>query len=561
MAQPEVTSLSITQDSTPAGGTDPLASTLLTAKIKPPTVTSVSATTSNGGSNLNAGQVVTITLSFSGPVIVAGDPSLQLNDGAVATYSGSPGADMLTFSYLVADGENAADLKITGVNLPSGASITDPTGVAAHLKGAVTALSLVVDTTAPNVTETLADDTGWSATDQVTSDAALQGTGDAYATVTITDESGAVLGATQANAKGAWSFDPIGLADGQHTLTATETDAAGNVGSAPLTFLLDTTSPTDTGASSSPAAEPLQLGTVITVTLSLTEAVELVGGKGSATITLQQGSHTWTAKFADGNGTDQLTFQYTAHHSWQDPTQAKVVNLNYTGTNTFEDAAGNTLQFEQLTICFMAGTLILTPEGARPVESLAGGDLVLTAAGEAQPVIWIGRQTVSQVFADPLRVLPIRIAAGALDENLPQRDLLVSPDHALLVDDILVQAGALVNGTTIRREQNVPAIFTYYHVELAGHALILAEGVAAETFVDHVDRMAFDNWEEHPAGSQAAPCIAEMPLPRAKSHRQVPGPTRDRLAARAAAILARTLEIEVGGDGTGRLVSAVAEAA
>ncbi len=182
--------------------------------------------------------------------------------------------------------------------------------------------------------------------------------------------------------------------------------------------------------------------------------------------------------------------------------------------------------------CFMPGTLIRTPDGERAVESLAIGDLVLTAEGEAKPVLWIGRQTVSRVFADPLRVLPIRIIAGALDENLPVRDLLVSPDHALLVDGVLIQAGALVNGTTIRREEDVPTVYTYYHVELADHALLLAEGVPAETFVDAVDRMGFDNWDEHLALYPQGLAVEELPLPRAKSHRQVPMAIRGRLAGR-----------------------------
>ncbi len=192
----------------------------------------------------------------------------------------------------------------------------------------------------------------------------------------------------------------------------------------------------------------------------------------------------------------------------------------------------------EIVICFMPGTFIRTPAGEQAVESLAIGDLVLTAEGEAQPILWIGRQTVSRVFADPLRVLPIRITAGALDENLPVRDLLVSPDHALLVGDVLIQAGALVNGTSIRREENVPKVYTYYHVELADHALILAEGVPAETFVDTVDRLAFDNWAEHLALYPAGREIAELPLPRARSHRQVPMALRRHLAGRAAVVAA-----------------------
>jgi len=183
--------------------------------------------------------------------------------------------------------------------------------------------------------------------------------------------------------------------------------------------------------------------------------------------------------------------------------------------------------------CFCAGVRIRTPDGYRAVQALKRGDLVLTADGRAEPIEWLGRQTVSTRFADPTRVLPIRVRAGALSENLPVRDLLLSPDHALLVGGVLVQAGALVNGTSIVRETDVPETFVYYHVELADHALILAEGVPAETFVDNVDRMAFDNWAEHEALYPKGKSIPELPYPRAKSARQIPGALRQVLEARA----------------------------
>ncbi len=185
--------------------------------------------------------------------------------------------------------------------------------------------------------------------------------------------------------------------------------------------------------------------------------------------------------------------------------------------------------------CFMAGTAIRTPTGAVAVESLKAGDLVSLSDGRAVPVIWLGRQSVSMVFADPLRVLPIRVKAGALGANLPARDLRLSPCHALLVDDILVQAGALVNGASIVREEDVPATFVYYHVEVAEHALILAEDAPAETFVDNIDRLGFDNWAER-AAMAAEGGITEMAYPRAKSIRQVPVAIRKRLGAIAAAM-------------------------
>jgi hypothetical protein len=148
----------------------------------------------------------------------------------------------------------------------------------------------------------------------------------------------------------------------------------------------------------------------------------------------------------------------------------------------------------------------------------------------------MGKQTVSRLFADLLRILPIRIKAGSLSEGVPSRDLLISPDHALLIDSVLIQAGALVNGTSILRETNVPERFTYHHVELDDHSLILAENTPAETFVDNADRLGFENWAEHEELFPDGKHIPEMDYPRAKASRQVPKRMRERLALRGAAL-------------------------
>lgn len=197
----------------------------------------------------------------------------------------------------------------------------------------------------------------------------------------------------------------------------------------------------------------------------------------------------------------------------------------------------------EASLCFMAGTLIHTPDGYVAVETLKRGDRVLTQDGRIATIDWLGIQTISTRFADKLRVLPIRIRASAISENVPSRDLLVSPDHAILVEGALIQAGALVNGTSIVRETNVPTTFTYYHVEVEDHSLILAENTPAETFVDNVERLAFDNWAEHEALYPNGKPISELPYPRAKSYRQVPVSTRVMLAARAEAIGAGTAAV------------------
>ena len=196
----------------------------------------------------------------------------------------------------------------------------------------------------------------------------------------------------------------------------------------------------------------------------------------------------------------------------------------------------NVLGYSEAASCFCAGTTIATPGGEAAVETLRRGDLVMTHDGRAVPVSWIGVQTISRRFADPLRVLPIRVKAGALGDNVPFRDLRLSPDHALYVDGALIQAGALVNGTSIIRETTTPEVFVYYHIETDDHSLILAENAPAETFVDNVDRMNFDNWAEHEALYPNGRAIVELVYPRAKAFRQVPRNIRAAIAARAGSL-------------------------
>ena len=182
--------------------------------------------------------------------------------------------------------------------------------------------------------------------------------------------------------------------------------------------------------------------------------------------------------------------------------------------------------------CFLTGTQILTDNGYKRVEELEIGDLVQTADGKIEAVKWIGYQTVNPHYIlNPLRGNPIHIKVGALGENTPSRDLYVSPDHALLVDGLLINAGALVNDISIVKTQPTQP-FVYHHVELDNHALLIVEGALAESYMPQTeDRMVYDNGAEYedlyPHGSKLM--LWPMDYPRVSSKNKVPRFVRQKL--------------------------------
>ncbi len=156
-------------------------------------------------------------------------------------------------------------------------------------------------------------------------------------------------------------------------------------------------------------------------------------------------------------------------------TQATVGN---DGTNTF------------ITACFASGTKLLTVSGPVAVEALREGDLLATPRGLA-PIRWIGhRRTALARHRQPHDVMPVRIRAEAFAAGVPARDLILSPDHAVLVDGALVPVRHIVNGLSIVQETRETV--TYWHVELGRHDIVFAEGLACETYLDTGNRGAFD---------------------------------------------------------------------
>lgn len=143
-------------------------------------------------------------------------------------------------------------------------------------------------------------------------------------------------------------------------------------------------------------------------------------------------------------------------------------------------------------VCFCAETAIHTPRGPVPVESLCPGDTVTTADSGDQPLRWIGQRhvTADELARNPA-LRPIRIAAGALGNGLPIRDLCVSPQHRMLIASpiaqrmfgtsvVLVAAKHLVALPGIAVDDRALAV-TYVHMLFDQHEIVFAEGAATES--------------------------------------------------------------------------------
>jgi hypothetical protein len=172
-----------------------------------------------------------------------------------------------------------------------------------------------------------------------------------------------------------------------------------------------------------------------------------------------------------------------------------------TGTNSFSytvsDGAGNTdvgfVTVTQTVPCFVAGTLIETPSGPRRIEQFRVGDMVTTLDHGPQPVRWVGLRRLSGQDLDAAPALrPIRIARGALGDGLPLSDLLVSPQHRVLVrsriarrmfdqDEVLVAAKQLLTLPGVTTVEGARST-VYVHLLFDRHEILLSNGAATESF-------------------------------------------------------------------------------
>jgi hypothetical protein len=276
-----------------------------------------------------------------------------------------------------------------------------------------------------------------------------------------------------------------------------------------------------------------------------------VTDQGSQTTTVVTGQQTSTVRqvttnFGPGplfnaldvNGTPNTTVTLLAG---QEDTNVNsdyqtTIDQTVTTTTTQLTTQDYTITGTESATCFAAGTNILTAKGRVRVEDLRIGDVVPTLHGGGAQIKWIGRRDYDGRFiAGNHLMLPVRIKRNALARNIPSRDLIVSPGHGIYLDGVFVPAWRLVNGVSITQAKRVESV-SYFHIELADHAVIFAEDCPVESFLDDGCRRqfangsAFDDLYPYDAGGMVS-CA-----PRAEHGFQLDGIQRS-VAARAGVLM------------------------
>ena len=245
---------------------------------------------------------------------------------------------------------------------------------------------------------------------------------------------------------------------------------------------------------------------------------QLLGGAGNDTLQGGVGSDS----MAGGDGTDTFSVALSDYPAMEidvvdgsestgdndtldlRPFGKARTNIIYTpgnseaGTVQFLNTSGGVIgtmtftNIENVIPCFTPGSLIETARGDVPVEDLVAGDLVMTRDNGLQPLRWVGRRDLSRIeLAAKPSLRPVLICAGAMGANLPAQDMMVSPQHRMLITgaraeimfgdpEVLVAATHLVGSLGIARVN--PGAVTYIHIMCDRHEIIRADGCWTESF-------------------------------------------------------------------------------
>ena len=377
-----------------------------------PTVPSVAVSgmgiDGGGNGDLNAGHVVTFTVNMSEVVTVAGGvPTLSLNNGGTASYTGGSGSNALTFSYTVTAGQDTSDLAVGSFNL-NGATVSDAAGNNANLAGASgnPAGILQIDTTAPTVPVIGNIALGGSGGNHWV----LTGTAEANSTVTIYD--GVIaLGTATASGAGVWSYTTVGVVtnSSMHNFAATATDPAGNTGAASQTWMEGSVgNDTFTFTSEAQLVSPRVSGNGGTDTISMTAPVTLNSGDfinvsgvqslqltGASVVTLGADAAAagivsiitgaGATSIADSNGTP-LSVDATALADNTMLSLSGAAGFTVTGLQGDLTATGVSGALNATTVAVASGLSIATGSGTNTITATAlttGQTLTLTGSSAA----------------------------------------------------------------------------------------------------------------------------------------------------------------------------------
>jgi serralysin len=234
-----------------------------------------------------------------------------------------------------------------------------------------------------------------------------------------------------------------------------------------------------------------------------------VGGAGDDVITVNG-----NADIINGGGGSNTVVFAAARAAYTIVSGADTVTVTNIASSVADTLSGvQALKFTDQTVlaCFAAGTRIATARGEIAVEDLRAGEMVRTPSGPA-PILWIGRSDVNcRSHPRPRDAWPVLVAPDAFGPGLPRRALLLSPAHAVLLDDVLVPIRHLINGRGITQPPRDAV--TYFHIALARHDIVLAEHLPCETLLDTDELGGFDNQHTAPEGlaflTPCAPIITQ----------------------------------------------------
>ncbi|MDF3624943.1 Hint domain-containing protein [Acetobacteraceae bacterium LMG 32668] len=206
-------------------------------------------------------------------------------------------------------------------------------------------------------------------------------------------------------------------------------------------------------------------------------------------------SRTITLNGSDGNPVAEYTVTIASGANVPAGVYNNAVDSPDLSTNPLQITYSNGNTY--IGACFLAGSMISTPDGDVAVEDIKLGDEVIAfdwKSGQniVRPVVWTGKTHVNvrHGLSDDMSGYPIRVLKDAIADGVPYKDMLITAEHSLFFEGKFVPARMLVNGRSIFYDKSITS-YDYYHVETEQHSVIMADGMLTESYLDTGNRHTF----------------------------------------------------------------------